>query len=308
LRQVRGDHLVNPVNIYQMGVMSPTSKAGRALVVWDFDWSLINKDSDETLVKGIGAHHIFERLVHGGLHWNKSMDLTLLAAHKDMGVSEQDMLDALMTLPLEKSTKEVIQHLASLDTCDQIILSDANYVSILSVLQQHGIEDCFMDVHTNPAEFHGGALRVSPYHKADHGCTTLKGTACPPNMCKGKVLEGFLLENNYEMVAYVGDGQGDFCACTRLGPRDLIFARTAYPGDPPENCALLKMLKSNGAAIISDEQKSSAFFNSASTGGLQHMLVPNNRVCGERIVSQVVPWSDPDELASCLSKLASCWA
>lgn len=45
-----------------------------------------------------------------------------------------------------------------------------------------------------------------------------------------QVLEGFLKENPYEMVVYVGDGQGDFCACTCLGPNDVIFARKDYPG------------------------------------------------------------------------------
>lgn len=39
-----------------------------------------------------------------------------------------------------------------------------------------------MEVHTNPAVFKDGALRVSPC-QADHACELI----CPDNMCKGKV-------------------------------------------------------------------------------------------------------------------------
>ena len=45
-----------------------------------------------------------------------------------------------------------------------------------------------------------------------------------------KVLEGLLLERSYDKILYVGDGHGDFCACTRLGRHDLIYARKSYPG------------------------------------------------------------------------------
>ena len=62
-------------------------------------------------------------------------------------------------------------------------------------------------------------------------------------MCKGQILERLLdvrgqlwswnlgtLEEGvrgepYEFVAYVGDGENDFCPCTRLGPDDLVFAK-----------------------------------------------------------------------------------
>lgn len=36
-------------------------------------------------------------------------------------------------------------------------------------------------VHTNPAEWRDGALRVGPYHTQPHGCRH-----CPSNMCKGQ--------------------------------------------------------------------------------------------------------------------------
>ena len=42
-------------------------------------------------------------------------------------------------------------------------------------------QELFSEVHTNPAAFEAGALRVRPYHTG-HGCHR-----CPINLCKGQV-------------------------------------------------------------------------------------------------------------------------
>ena len=41
---------------------------------------------------------------------------------------------------------------------------------------------CCLQVHTNPAEFREGALRMRPFHEHPHGCHR-----CPSNLCKGQV-------------------------------------------------------------------------------------------------------------------------
>lgn len=61
-----------------------------------------------------------------------------------------------------------------------------------------------------------------------------------------QVIEELLLERNYQSVAYLGDGRGDFCPCTRLGPDDHILARQHYPDGSP--CGLLQLLADNGAS------------------------------------------------------------
>lgn len=44
------------------------------------------------------------------------------------------------------------------------------------------------------------------------------------------MLEGLLLEKKYDSVTYVGDGRGDYCPCTKMGPMDIILARASYSG------------------------------------------------------------------------------
>ena len=60
-------------------------------------------------------------------------------------------------------------------------------------------------------------------------------------------MEELLLEQNYQRVVYLGDGRGDFCPCTRLGPNDYILARQRYPDG--SSCALLPLLVQQGATV-----------------------------------------------------------
>lgn len=44
-----------------------------------------------------------------------------------------------------------------------------------------------------------------------------------------QVIERILLQRNYTKVVYLGDGAGDFCPSTRLGPHDSVLSRELYP-------------------------------------------------------------------------------
>ena len=66
------------------------------------------------------------------------------------------------------------------------------------------------------------------------------------------MLEDLLLERNYHQVVYLGDGKGDFCPCSRLGPSDSILARQTYPDGSA--CALLKLLLDSGGPITASRQ------------------------------------------------------
>lgn len=59
-----------------------------------------------------------------------------------------------------------------------------------------------------------------------------------------QVVEELLLQRNYQRGVYLGDGRGDFCPCTKLGPRDHILARQQYPDGTA--CALPQLLAQQG--------------------------------------------------------------
>lgn len=90
-------------------------------------------------------------------------------------------------------------------------------------------------------------------------------------------MEELLLEQNYQRVVYLGDGRGDFCPCTRLGPDDYILARQHYPDG--SSCALLPLLVQQGATVCENSLslrphqqqvgQSSNHSNSSSNAGRQ---------------------------------------
>jgi hypothetical protein len=70
---------------------------------------------------------------------------------------------------------------------------------------------------------------------------------CKKLLCLIQVIEELLLQRNYRQVIYLGDGRGDYCPCTRLGPNDHNLARQNYPDG--SECSLLRLLTEQGLPI-----------------------------------------------------------
>lgn len=114
------------------------------------------------------------------------------------------------------------------DKTEAIIISDANSVFIEHILESSGLQDRFSRVFTNPAKFNEhGQLEIEMYH-VQNTCSL-----STINLCKGQILESYIeerLTNNVKFthVAFVGDGQNDFCPSLRLSPKDFVFPRAGY--------------------------------------------------------------------------------
>ncbi|MBA0836469.1 hypothetical protein Goarm_008681, partial [Gossypium armourianum] len=80
---------------------------------------------------------------------------------------------------------------------------------------------------------HALGLRIFPHHdftKSSHGC---QHSSCPPNMCKGIVIEriqaSLSMEDQKKTIIYLGDGLGDFCPTLKLGDGDYVMPRKGFP-------------------------------------------------------------------------------
>jgi len=96
------------------------------------------------------------------------------------------------------------------------------------ILDNEGLRSMFSKVYTNPASFDSsGCLHLSPYHRQDW-CSI-----SPANMCKGQILEEHCRKSGikYDVVAFVGDGENDFCPTLRLRECDMVFPRRTFPLD-----------------------------------------------------------------------------
>ena len=166
-----------------------------------------------------------------------------------------------------------------------VIVSDANDRLIAAALAAHGLAGAPSLVVTNRAGVGaGGQMTVSPFHggggswggpgpppssegeaagdgagaghrhhfppsRAAHACP-----ACPPNLCKGAVVEALLATARRPpaRVLYLGDGANDACPCARLvsggRPGDLVLARSHYPDgrEAPLAVALRRLSAAGG--------------------------------------------------------------
>ena len=240
----------------------PNARAPAFLVVFDFDWSLINENSD-TFVVGVldPAGKIWaaaEKKHDEGVQWTALMDWVVSELHA-VGHTAADMEAALGRVPVLSTVLSAVT-LAQERGAELRILSDANTLYIRWILAALGLSDVFSMTVTNPAEVDpDGRLRISPHQPSEgapHGCLH-----CPSNLCKGAVMQGWLDEmGSAARVAYVGDGGGDFCPCTRMARGDTVFARRKPHDRLLRKCRQLP--RRPGAA---------------------------------RVVARVVEWGDPDD-------------
>ncbi|OLP97057.1 Inorganic pyrophosphatase 3 [Symbiodinium microadriaticum] len=180
----------------------------RRLLVWDYDWSLINTNSDTFVVEKLRPELMarFDSPCSGG--WTA-------------------LMDRQMKVPVFEENLLAVRRAAEAEAA-QIVLSDANTVFIEAFLQSAGLRSCFSEIITNAAEFNSdGCLRVRPFHEGPpHGCPL-----CPDNLCKGLVLRRLLADYQPQRVLYVGDGGGDFCPACELRKEDVLLCRA--PPSPP---------------------------------------------------------------------------
>ncbi|KAI9572325.1 phosphatase phospho-type [Boletus coccyginus] len=212
----------------------------KQLVVFDFDWSMADQDSDRWVFEVL-APDIRRKMRDRTREPGQTVQWTDLVAeclrelsHPERGVHKPDIEHALRQIPFHPAMKRGIQHLKDPNSLDTtlFILSNANTFFINTILQHQGIRECFDTIITNPADFtsenpHRLVLRrrVGP-DDPPHNCQV----GCEENMCKGQELARYLdahRESNteFDRVVYVGDGNNDFCPVLRLRSQDVVLCR-----------------------------------------------------------------------------------
>jgi pyridoxal phosphate phosphatase PHOSPHO2 len=175
------------------------------LIIFDFDWSFINENSDTWVVELLPEAvqymnnlRLNEKSQYGPNNWTKLMDHMVGYMMKEKDVSLDDIINRLKCIPYFNDTFDAAK-LAHENNAELIILSDANTFYIDQILLHHNLKHLFTQVITNPSSLDDNRiLRVNPYESKEtpHNCKL-----CPPNLCKGKVLQQ--LRNTY--VNGIGD-------------------------------------------------------------------------------------------------------
>ncbi|KAL5728829.1 3'(2'),5'-bisphosphate nucleotidase [Ranunculus cassubicifolius] len=202
--------------------------AAQMVIVFDFDKTIIDCDSDNWVVEQLGLTELFQELMFT-LPWNVLMDRMMEELHLQ-GRTIEDIAECLKRAPIHPKTISAIQSAHALG-CELKIVSDANHFFIETILKHYGLMEYFSEINTNPVSVdEEGRLRISPFHdfvSSPHGCPL-----CPPNMCKGLVIERIrasALTNDKKRFIYIGDGRGDFCPSTKLNKEDYVMPKKNYP-------------------------------------------------------------------------------
>lgn len=201
---------------------STSIMASQRFVIFDFDRSLVNDNSDTWIIEQLTPELVpkFREKYKEGMQWTNLMDFAM-GMMADAGVDKGALLARLGKIPFYPEMKAAVRMLHK-NGVKLYVLSDANTVFIDAILSTTGLSDCFSGVISNPAEFdEKGRLTIKHYHK--HTCKR-----CPVNLCKGQVMEKLILPDRKKqqvLVAYVGDGGNDVCPARRLLKSDYILAR-----------------------------------------------------------------------------------
>ncbi|KAL6496986.1 hypothetical protein OROGR_028915 [Orobanche gracilis] len=198
------------------------------VIVFDFDKTIIELDSDNWVVDELGATDLFNELIPT-MPWNSLMDRMMRELHAQ-GKSIEEIKEVLRRVPIHPRIVPAIKKAHALG-CDLRIVSDANMFFIETIVDHLGIKNYFSEINTNPSYVdENGRLRISPYvdfQTFPHGCPR-----CPPNMCKGMIIERIqasLAKEEKKRIIYLGDGVGDFCPSLKLNEGDFMMPRKNFP-------------------------------------------------------------------------------
>lgn len=209
----------------------PLPAVSSQLVVFDFDWSLADQDTDRWVHEALSPQRRIEFVQLKPTMQFTDMCALLLEKLHEEGHSREALEDALRKMPMHPAMIRGVRTLQSVHPgTDFFLLSNSNEVYIHTILPSKGLADppLFTEIVTNPAHWEpNGLLRLTrriPPDGPQHSCRV----GCSANMCKGDELDAFQqrhADRKYERIVYVGDGGNDFCPIQRLGPNDVAFVR-----------------------------------------------------------------------------------
>ncbi|RKP40457.1 phosphatase phospho-type [Dimargaris cristalligena] len=215
----------------------PSRRLASTLAAFDFDWTLIDEDSDTFLLDTL-SKPISEKF-HAAVRespWIYAINESTQALGRS-GVSRARVEWALDKLQMKPAVVEMLHYIKE-QGADLYVISDANTFTIEHVLKRHGVLDLFSGVVANPAEWTSMTasqpplLTIKPYNPASgpHGCTresvVVQGQTCTFNLCKGQVIARLIRQGGYRHTVYAGDGANDFCPSCQLNSTDFVLPRT----------------------------------------------------------------------------------
>lgn len=233
-----------------------------ALIVFDFDCSLVPEDTDRLIFQNTVPSYLDEasklytdETSEYYQQWGMVIGYYVSLLMTEHHITLERINEILYTMPIDINIISSIKSAAK-SGATLIIISDANEYYIRTILNHLGIEQLFAKVYSNYAMIIEDRLSITSYQSRNnpHQCTR-----CPKNLCKGKVLMEFLQQSgsNYHPILYIGDGGGDYCPTTLLtNENDIILCRQDWSlhrrllSSPPSGAKIIPWIDGIGVRKI----------------------------------------------------------
>jgi 2,3-diketo-5-methylthio-1-phosphopentane phosphatase len=208
--------------------MSTEKSEKKYLLIFDFDETIIDQDSEEELLKNIFSKEEYDKInkdlvnmefFEGFNYYFKRM--------KQLGKTLNDLNGILEKIQLSPKMEELFDYLRKNKSKYEIIIcSNAIDYEIKYILKYKGILDLFDGFICTKAIIQNeksDTLLLIPKNQFPHTCDK-----CPPSQCKGFELRKYIekSEKQFEKIIFVCDGSNDFCPSKNtLKKGDIAFPR-----------------------------------------------------------------------------------
>lgn len=208
------------------------------LFVWDFDFTVINSNSDEY----IPAQFLTKEQLKTGFRelyqskngdWHACVEEMVYRALQSEKGSQPALLQAAAQMPYLIPVKQAIDNIYNTPRASQMILSDGNTLFIGEFLRHNEMVSHFdAGVVSNLGSWNEETGRLRVVHQSQqyggHDCDR-----CSDNLCKTQALSETLKEKaivkkkkRRPRIVYVGDGGNDACPVLKvLQKGDIMLAR-----------------------------------------------------------------------------------
>lgn len=193
------------------------------LAVFDFDRTIVDDDSDATIINRLREKKPPPEWEAGNHDWTPYMSDVFEHAYS-AGLSQEDILDSIASMRPTPGVEKLITSLAA-EGWDVVLITDANTVFVQHWLKVHGLLNKITKIITNRAFWQGDRLFIEPCMRQT-SCPR-----CPSNLCKSRALAEWCGGHSYARIVYCGDGRNDFCPATFLPANAIVFPRRGYPLD-----------------------------------------------------------------------------
>ena len=208
--------------------MSFKNSSPKFLLIFDFDGTIIDKDSEEELLKNIFSKEEFDEIMENleNLEFFEGFNY-YFKKMKDIGLTLKDIDANLEKFELSPKIEVLLNYLKINKSNYRIVICSSGLdYSIKYILKYHGFLDIIDDFICTKGyieDENSEKLLNIPKNQFPNSCSL-----CGPSQCKSTELKKYLEKNNnkYKKILFVCDGSNDFCPSKKILKKgDVLFPR-----------------------------------------------------------------------------------